>query len=167
MGMINHVMVWQCRSGILLKLQDGTIFEKMGYEGEEPFQFVVNEEQVVAGLDKAVETMKTGEIALITMEPEYGFGNIETQRDLAVIPPNSILIYEVEMVSFTKEKELWDMVTTEKIEANKRNRELSFTGFISDRCWKSRWENYNCLKKVQEVLVWDWQNFLPVIKSRI
>lgn len=105
------------------KLQDGTIFEKKGYEGEEPFQFVVDEEQVIAGLDKAVETMKTGEIALITIEPEYGFGNIETQRDLAVIPPNSTLIYEVEMVSFTKEKESWDMDTTEKIEASKQKKE--------------------------------------------
>lgn len=105
------------------KLQDGTIFEKKGYEGEEPFQFVVDEEQVIAGLDKAVETMKTGEIALITIGPEYGFGNIETQRDLAVIPPNSTLIYEVEMISFTKEKESWDMDTTEKIEASKQKKE--------------------------------------------
>jgi len=105
------------------KLQDGTIFEKKGYEGEEPFQFVVDEEQVIAGLDKAVETMKIGEVALITIGPEYGFGNIETQRDLAVIPPNSILIYEVEMVSFTKEKESWDMNTTEKIEASREKKE--------------------------------------------
>lgn len=105
------------------KLQDGTIFEKKGYEGGEPFQFVVDEEQVIAGLDKAVETMKIGEVALITIGPEYGFGNIETQRDLAVIPPNSILIYEVEMVSFTKEKESWDMNTTEKIEASREKKE--------------------------------------------
>lgn len=105
------------------KLQDGTIFEKKGYEGEEPFQFVVDEEQVIAGLDKAVETMKIGEVALITIGPEYGFGNIETQRDLAVIPPNSILIYEVEMVSFTKEKESWDMNTTEKIQASREKKE--------------------------------------------
>ena len=48
--------------------------------------------------------MKIGEVSLITIGPEYGFGNIETQRDLAISPPNSTLIYEVEMVSFTKEK---------------------------------------------------------------
>jgi len=48
---------------------------------------------------------------------------IETQRDLAVIPPNSTLIYEVEMISFTKEQELWDMDTTEKIEASKQKKE--------------------------------------------
>ena len=49
--------------------------------------------------------MNTGKVSLITIGPEYGFGNIETQRDLAVIPPNSTLIYEVEMVPFTKVRE--------------------------------------------------------------
>jgi len=61
--------------GMINQVTDGTIFEKKGYEGEEPFQFVVDEGQVIVGLDKAVETMKTGEIALITIGPEYGFGN--------------------------------------------------------------------------------------------
>ena len=62
-------------------------------------------EQVIVGLDNTMETMKMGEVSLITIGPEYGFGNIQTQRDLAVIPPNSTLIYEVEMVSFTKVRE--------------------------------------------------------------
>ena len=70
-----------------------------------------------------MEIMKMGEVSLITIGPEYGFGNIETQRDLAVIPPNSTLIYEVEMVSFTKEKESSDMDTPEKIESSKQNKE--------------------------------------------
>ena len=61
--------------------------------------------QVIVGLDKVVETMNTREVSPIIIGPEYGFGNIETQRDLAVIPPNSTLIYEVEMASFTKVRE--------------------------------------------------------------
>eukprot|EP01018_Ginkgo_biloba_P039856 Gb_32210 [translate_table: standard] len=105
------------------KLQDGTVFEKKGVEGEEPFEFVVDEEQVIAGLDQAVATMKKDEVALVTIYPDYGFGNVETQRDLAVVPPNSILYYDVEMVSFTKEKESWDMDTPEKIEAAKKKKE--------------------------------------------
>ncbi|KAH9297279.1 hypothetical protein KI387_028961, partial [Taxus chinensis] len=105
------------------KLQDGTVFEKKGFEGEDSFQFIIEEEQVISGLDKAVTTMKKGEVALITIYPEYGFGNVEVQRDLAVVPPNSILIYEVEMVSFTKEKKSWEMNTLEKIEAAKQKKE--------------------------------------------
>ena len=62
--------------------------------------FVV--EQVIDGLDKAVMTMKKGEVALLTIAPEYAFGSSESQHELAVVPPNSTVSYEVEMVSFDK-----------------------------------------------------------------
>lgn len=57
--------------------------------------------------------MKKGEVALITIYPEYGYGIVDIQRDLAVVPPNSTLIYEVEMVSFTKVREKRYTVITE------------------------------------------------------
>ena len=44
---------------------------------------------MILGLDKAVATMHKGEVALVTMPPEYGFGESETVRKLAVVPPNS------------------------------------------------------------------------------
>lgn len=59
-------------------------------------------EQVIAGLDRAVATMKKGEQAILTISHEYGYGNEEVKRDLAVIPPLSTLIYEVEMIDFIK-----------------------------------------------------------------
>lgn len=46
--------------------------------------------------------MKKGEISLVIVQPEYGFGSSESQQELAVVPPNTPLIYEVEMVSFIK-----------------------------------------------------------------
>jgi FK506-binding protein 4/5 len=46
--------------------------------------------------------MKKGEIALVTIPPEYAFGSTESKQDLAVIPPNSSVVYEVELVSFVK-----------------------------------------------------------------
>ena len=58
----------------IAKLQDGTIFEKKGYEGDEHFQFEVDEEQVISGLDKALESMTTEGVSLITIRPEYSFG---------------------------------------------------------------------------------------------
>ncbi|KAK9757208.1 hypothetical protein RND81_01G148200 [Saponaria officinalis] len=106
------------------KLQDGTVFLKKGYEdGDEPFEFRTDEEQVIDGLDRAVVTMKKGEVALLTIAPEYAFGSSESKQDLAVIPPNSTLTYEVELVSFEKEKESWDMSTPEKIEAAGKKKE--------------------------------------------
>lgn len=46
--------------------------------------------------------MKKGEIALLTISPEYGFSSTESRQDLAVVPSNSTLFYEIEMVSFVK-----------------------------------------------------------------
>ncbi|MCO5566991.1 hypothetical protein L7F22_020674 [Adiantum nelumboides] len=106
----------------LAKLEDGTVFEKEGY-GDELFEFITDEEQVIPGLDKAVGTMNKGEVALVTIPPEYGFGTAEVQRPLAVVPPNSTLTYEVELVEFQKEKESWDMNTAEKIEAAGKKKE--------------------------------------------
>ncbi|KAK3029397.1 hypothetical protein RJ639_039741 [Escallonia herrerae] len=106
------------------KLHDGTVFVKKGHgEEEEPFEFKTDEEQVVDGLDRAVMAMKKGEVAVLTIAPEYGFGSSGSQQDLAQVPPNSTLFYEVELVSFVKDKESWDMNTEEKIEAAGKKKE--------------------------------------------
>nr|KJB42561.1 hypothetical protein B456_007G157600 [Gossypium raimondii] len=106
------------------KLQDGTVFLKKGQdEGQELFEFRTDEEQVIDGLDKAVMTMKKGEVALLTIAPEYAFGSSGSKQELASVPPNSTVYYEVEMVSFIKDKESWDMNTPEKIEAAGKKKE--------------------------------------------
>ncbi|XP_068320266.1 peptidyl-prolyl cis-trans isomerase FKBP62-like [Pyrus communis] len=106
------------------KLQDGKEFLKKGHaEGEDLFEFKTDEEQVIDGLDRAVLTMKKGEVALLTIAPEYAFGSLESQQELAVVPPNSTVNYEVELASFEKDKESWDMNTEEKIEAAGKKKE--------------------------------------------
>lgn len=57
---------------------------------------------MIDGLDRAVLTMKKGEVALLTLAPEYAFGSSESPQELAVVPPNSTVYYEVELVSFEK-----------------------------------------------------------------
>ncbi|GAY50738.1 hypothetical protein CUMW_129040 [Citrus unshiu] len=112
------------------KLQDGTVFVKKGHSEEEQlFEFKTDEEQVIDGLDRAVITMKKNEVALLTIAPEYAFGSAESQQELAVVPPNSTVHYEVELVSFEKEKESWDMNTEEKIEAAGKKKEQGNTLF--------------------------------------
>ncbi|XP_004510236.1 peptidyl-prolyl cis-trans isomerase FKBP62-like [Cicer arietinum] len=107
------------------KLQDGTVFLKKGHSDDEAdlFEFKTDEEQVIDGLDRAVMTMKKGEVASLTIAPEYAFGSSESQKELAVVPPNSTLYYELELVSFVKDKESWDMNTEEKIEAAGKKKE--------------------------------------------
>ncbi|XP_044503341.1 peptidyl-prolyl cis-trans isomerase FKBP62-like isoform X2 [Mangifera indica] len=112
------------------KLQDGTVFLKKGHgDEEELFEFKTDEEQVIEGLDRAVLTMKKSEVALLTIAPEYAFGSSVSNQDLAVVPPNSTVYYEVELVSFDKEKESWDMNTQEKIEAAGKKKEEGNTLF--------------------------------------
>ncbi|CAL9107379.1 unnamed protein product [Musa textilis] len=96
-------------------LKDGTTFENVGFDGAS-FQFIIDEEQVIAGLDRAVSTMLKGELSELTIEPEYGFGNDEAKRDVTIIPSSSTLIY-VELLDFTKEKDIWEMTGLEKIQA--------------------------------------------------
>ncbi|VFR02014.1 unnamed protein product [Cuscuta campestris] len=108
------------------KLQDGTIFIKKGHDSENEdqlFEFKTDEEQVIDGLDRAVLTMKKGEVALLTIAPEYAFGASENKQDLAVVPANSTVFYEAELVSFVKERESWDMKNDEKVEAAIRKKE--------------------------------------------
>lgn len=59
-------------------------------------------EQVIDGLDRALKNMKKGEVALVTIQPEYAFGPSETQQELAIVPANSTVHYEVELLSFVK-----------------------------------------------------------------
>ncbi|OEL34173.1 70 kDa peptidyl-prolyl isomerase [Dichanthelium oligosanthes] len=107
---------------IIGKLQDGTVFTQKGGD-EEPFEFRTDEEEVIDGLDRAVLNMKKGEVALVTIPPEYAFGSTESKQDLAVVPPNSTVIYEVELVSFVKDKESWDLNNEEKVEAAGKKKE--------------------------------------------
>lgn len=64
-------------------------------------------EQVIDGLDQAVITMKKGEVSFITIPPEYAFSSTESKQDLAVVPPNSTVTCEVELVSFVEVCLIW------------------------------------------------------------
>lgn len=106
-------------------------------------------EQVIDGLDRAVSTMKKGELALLTIAPEYAFGSSESQQELAVVPPNSTVYYEIELVSFDKEKESWDMNTDEKIEAAGKKKEEGNVLFKAGKYAKAskRYEKVSFAKK--------------------
>ncbi|XP_057776541.1 70 kDa peptidyl-prolyl isomerase-like isoform X4 [Salvia miltiorrhiza] len=104
-------------------LEDGTVFERKGFDDEQPLQFITDEEQVVAGLDRAVSTMKKNECALITISPEYGVGSTEVKMDLSSVQPSSTILYEVEMLDFIREKAPWELSTPERIEAAVRRKE--------------------------------------------
>jgi FK506-binding protein 4/5 len=92
------------------KLLDGTVFEP-----EKEVEFTIGEEQVIEGLEVAAESMKKGEKALVTIQPKYAFG--EQGNAEKGVPANTPVQYDMELVSFIKEKESWDMNAQEKLDA--------------------------------------------------
>jgi len=94
---------------------EGRILDGNVFEPSHELEFTAGEEQVIDGLDIAAQSMKKGEKALVTIKPNYGFGEQGNQEK--GVPPNATLQYDIEMVSFVKEKESWDMNGEEKVEA--------------------------------------------------
>ncbi|XP_058725107.1 70 kDa peptidyl-prolyl isomerase-like isoform X3 [Vicia villosa] len=104
-------------------LEDGTVFEKRGIDETQPLKFVTDEEQVITGLDRAVATMKKGEKAIISIHPDYAFGNVEVRENMVIVPPGSKVIYDIEVIDFIKEKAPWELNNTEKIEVAGRKKD--------------------------------------------
>jgi FKBP-type peptidyl-prolyl cis-trans isomerase FkpA len=76
-------------------LTDGTKFDSSVDRGE-PFTFVLGEGQVIKGWDQGIATMCVGDKVRLTIPPEMAYGQAGYP---GAIPPNSTLVFEVELLS--------------------------------------------------------------------
>ena len=81
------------------KLEDGTIFDSSKNPGRDPFRFTVGMGQVIRGWDEGFVGMKIGGTRTLTIPPEMGYG---ARGAGDVIPPNAVLIFEVELLEVEK-----------------------------------------------------------------
>ncbi len=80
------------------RLENGTVFDSNvlpQFGHVEPFEFTLGAGQVIAGWDEGLVGMKIGDKKTLVIPPEKGYGNREIG---GVIPANSTLIFEVELV---------------------------------------------------------------------
>ena len=78
------------------KLTNGTVFDSSVTRGE-PIEFVVGVGQVIKGWDEGITRLKKGQKAVLHCSPDFAYG---ARGVPGVIPPNSTLIFEVEVVDF-------------------------------------------------------------------
>jgi peptidylprolyl isomerase len=73
----------------------GEVFDASGAHGG-PLEFTAGTGQVIAGWDRLVLDMKVGEKRLAVIPPELAYG--ERGAGNGAIPPNSFLVFEMELV---------------------------------------------------------------------
>jgi len=77
------------------RLLDGTVFDDSSLRGQ-PLEFPVGTGRVISGWDETVLDMRVGEKRLVVIPPELAYGDREVG---GVIPANSFLVFEMELVS--------------------------------------------------------------------
>ena len=81
----------------ILSLSDGTVVQNSKDFGQ-PFQFILGAGQVIPGWEAGFAGMKIGGVRTIVIPPELAYG----PNQAGPIPPNSTLIFTVEVVDIVE-----------------------------------------------------------------
>ncbi|WP_224247719.1 FKBP-type peptidyl-prolyl cis-trans isomerase [Hyalangium gracile] len=76
-------------------LPDGTQFDSSRQEGRTAYSFTPGETRVIAGWHEGIPGMKVGGVRKLVIPSSLGYG----ARGNGIIPPHSVLIFEVEVLS--------------------------------------------------------------------
>jgi peptidylprolyl isomerase len=82
------------------RLADGKVFDN-SHDRYKPVQIKMGNSIIIKGLEEAFKFLYKGDKALVVIPPNLGYGN----KDLGIIPPNSTLSFEIEIVEVKPYKE--------------------------------------------------------------
>ncbi len=77
-------------------LESGVKFDSSRDPGKQPLEFVVGSGGMIKGFDEGVRTMKVGGRRKLIIPPKIGYG---AAGKPPLIPPNSTLIFDIELLS--------------------------------------------------------------------
>lgn len=96
-GQGNEVKIGQLVSvHYILSLSDGTVIQNSKDFGT-PFQFTLGAGEVIPGWEQGFAGMKVGGVRTIVIPPELAYGS----NQAGPIPPNSTLIFTIEVIDTT------------------------------------------------------------------
>jgi len=85
------------------KLKNGDMFDSTVDQGK-PFKFKLGAGEVIKGWDEGFALMSKGEKGILIIPPELGYGKKGApdpyEDNIYIIPPNAMLIFEVELLDF-------------------------------------------------------------------
>lgn len=85
-------------------LLNGTKFDSSRDRGQ-PYAFKLGKRLVIPGWEEGIALLHVGDKAILTVPPQLGYG----ERGGGPIPPNSTLIFEVELMNATAPVKPWDL----------------------------------------------------------
>lgn len=85
------------------KLSDGTVFDSSAAHGNTPLTFTLGAQGLIAGFQIGINGMKVGGERLLAIPASLGYGtqDVKDSTGKVIIPANSTLVFDVQLVSVT------------------------------------------------------------------